>query len=205
MKKYILKHMGSKIILLLTRYAVECEGSTSVFASKEDKDQFVLELEEEKKKYNVTEIDVTPYISLENKEVSGHEEALSLFAAIDTLEGAKLKKIAELEDYDKSSAVNLFYLNNAPIWLDASTRIGLKNRIETEKISGKETTTLWIGASPVELPIQQVEAMLQYLEMYAIDCFDNTAKHKAAIMQLDSIVAVQEYDFTIGYPDKISL
>ena len=47
--------------------------------------------------------------------------------------------------------------------------------------------------------------MLYAIEVYASACFDNTAKHKANVMALDSIEEVMSYDYTTGYPDKLNL
>lgn len=58
------------------------------------------------------------------------------------LEHAKNNKIQEIMQYDSSEAVNLFYIQDIPVWLDKSTRSGLKLRFDAELASGKETTTL---------------------------------------------------------------
>ena len=42
--------------------------------------------------------------------------------AAELLAQAKLDKIAEIEDYDASDAVNQFLLGGVPMWLDAPTR-----------------------------------------------------------------------------------
>ena len=47
--------------------------------------------------------------------------------------------------------------------------------------------------------------MLNAVEVYASEALNTTESHKAAINSLDSIEDIEEYDFTIGYPNKIAL
>jgi hypothetical protein len=46
--------------------------------------------------------------------------------------------------------------------------------------------------------------MLIQLECYAADCYNKTTDHQFAIKQLTSIEDVQNYDFTVGYPEKLT-
>lgn len=40
-------------------------------------------------------------------------------------------------------------------------------------------------------------------ELYALECYNVTASHKANIEQLTTIEEVEAYDYTIGYPEKL--
>jgi hypothetical protein len=40
--------------------------------------------------------------------------------------------------------------------------------------------------------------------MYAVTCTGVTATHKAAINSLDTVEEVEAYDFTVGYPEKLT-
>ena len=46
--------------------------------------------------------------------------------------------------------------------------------------------------------------MLSQLEVYALKCYNRTAEHKANVIKLESIDEMISYDYTIGYPDKLT-
>ena len=46
--------------------------------------------------------------------------------------------------------------------------------------------------------------MLSSLELYALNCYNVTAKHKVAIEGLTNIEDIINYDYTVGYPDKLN-
>lgn len=118
---------------------------------------------------------------------------------------AKQQKIAEIDAYDKSSAVNGFSLNGVTVWLDKSTRVGLMNSTTITKAMGQPTTTLWLGESKMEVPCDTAIQLLSALEMYALECFNVTAAHKKAVSELNSIEEVEKYDITAGYPAQLRM
>ena len=122
-----------------------------------------------------------------------------------TLEEAKEMLLAEIDAYDKSSAVNGFALNGAVVWLDKATRVGLMNSTSITKAMGKPTTTLWLGESKMEVPCDTAIQLLSALEMYALECFNVTAAHKVAVSELNSIEEVEKYDITAGYPAQLRM
>lgn len=115
----------------------------------------------------------------------------------------KNKIIKEIEEYDTSENVNSFYLNGLQVWLDKSTRVGLMNSLDVEKQSGKTTSTLWFGNIKLNIEINAAIQMLSALELYALDCYNITASHKAIIKSLETIEDVDKYDYKTGYPDKL--
>ena len=121
------------------------------------------------------------------------------------LQTAKQLKIAEIDAYDKSSAVNGFALNGAVVWLDKATRVGLMNSTSITKAMGQPTTTLWLGESKMEVPCDTAIQLLSALEMYALECFNVTAAHKVAVSELNSIEEVEKYDITAGYPAQLRM
>ena len=121
------------------------------------------------------------------------------------LQTAKQLKIAEIDAYDKSSAVNGFALNGAVVWLDKATRVGLMNSTSITKAMGQPTTTLWLGESKMEVPCDTAIQLLSALEMYALECFNVTAAHKKAVSELNSIEEVEKYDITAGYPAQLRM
>lgn len=121
------------------------------------------------------------------------------------LQTAKQLKIAEIDAYDKSSAVNGFYLNGTVVWLDKATRVGLMNSTSITKAMGQPTTTLWLGESKMEVPCDTAIQLLSALEMYALECFNVTAAHKVAVSELTTIEEVEKYDITAGYPAQLRM
>jgi len=109
-----------------------------------------------------------------------------------------------LHEYDKSKAVNCFYLNNEPFWLDKATRVGLKLRFEAEKKANKTETILWMSGFALSILVDTGLQMLYQLEIYASACYDCTAQHEANIKTLSRSIEKAEYDFTMGYPTKLS-
>lgn len=121
------------------------------------------------------------------------------------LEQAKVEKIAEITAYDTSDKVNGFVLNGAVVWLDKATRVGLMNSTTIAKGMGQATTTLWLGDTKLEVGCDMAIQLLSVLEMYALECFNVTAAHKKAVSELTDIGEVLSYDYTKGYPEKLSM
>ena len=46
--------------------------------------------------------------------------------------------------------------------------------------------------------------MLDKLEIYALNCFDITSKHKRNVYQISTIEEIENYDYTSGYPEKLT-
>ena len=112
-------------------------------------------------------------------------------------------KIDAINEYDKSSSVNSFTYNGVEMWLDKTTRNGLSLRFNAEKLAGKTETTLWFGTQSFTLNIDNGIQLLYALEVYASECFDNTASHIAAVEAMTNIDDVKNYDHTQGYPAKL--
>lgn len=124
---------------------------------------------------------------------------------VDLLDKAKADKVKQLTAYDKSSAVNEFTLFGHPTWLELRKREDMRQSLVSLKAKGFEEFTYWLDTTPITLPIAQFESILDTVEVYAIQCFNVTAQHKAAILALESVEDVKAYDFTTGYPEKVSI
>ena len=118
----------------------------------------------------------------------------------ETLETAKAMKIADLGIYDASEAVNAFYIGNQAMWIGPDRRSNLKNAVEALKANGA-TTVNFAGQT---LPVDDALAMLSAIESYAAMTSFVTDSHRAAIEAKRSINTVKSYDFTTGYPEKLS-
>ena len=121
------------------------------------------------------------------------------------LEEAKAEKIAEIIAYDTSDKVNGFILNGLLVWLDKATRVGLMNSTTIAKAAGQETTTLWLGGLKLVVDCDKAIRLLSALEMYAMECFNVTASHKAAVGELKTIGEVEAYDYKTGYPKMLEM
>lgn len=121
------------------------------------------------------------------------------------LKQAKTDKIAEIVAYDTSSSVNGFMLNGLLVWLDKATRVGLMNSTTIAKAAGQETTTLWLGGVKLVVDCDKAIQLLSALEMYALECFNVTASHKAAVNELTTIEEVEAYDYKTGYPKMLEM
>lgn len=122
-----------------------------------------------------------------------------------TVEEAKEMLIAEITDYDTSDKVNGFVLNGLLVWLDKATRVGLMNSTTIAKAAGQQTTTLWLGGLKLVVDCDKAIQLLSALEMYALECFNVTASHKAAVCKLKSIEEVEAYDYKAGYPKMLEM
>ena len=120
------------------------------------------------------------------------------------LDVIKEEAIEQITEYDQSEDVNSFTLQGKQMWLPKETRVGLVNSITIEKNAGKKTTVLWFSSERYELPVDTALQMLSALELYALECYNVTAAHKAAVNALESVEDVVAYDYTQGYPEKLN-
>ena len=122
---------------------------------------------------------------------------------IPTLEEIKVNKVDEILAYDSSSEVNEFSIGGVPMWLDKATRAGLLLRFEAEGKVGRTETTLWNDGQSYTLPLETAQQILIALELYASACYDRTQAHIAEVQKMESKEAVEAYDYTTGYPQKL--
>lgn len=130
-------------------------------------------------------------------------EVLNRFHTADPVATSKRYMRMHIEAYDSSDAVNQFSVCNTLMWLDKSTRSGLKLRLEAEQAVGKLETTLWYGAKKITLPTSNAVIMLNALEIYACACYDNTHRHLASVGTLQTVEDILAYDYKAGYPEKL--
>lgn len=121
-----------------------------------------------------------------------------------TIDELKEMKIAEINAYDKSDAVNSFTLAGKQIRLDRDTRVWPVNSIRIEKESGRINTTLWYNAEKYVIPVDTALQMLNQLELYALDCYNVTQSHIAAVRSLSDAGQVEAYNYKTGYPEQLN-
>lgn len=106
-----------------------------------------------------------------------------------------------IKAYDKSSSVNGFYYKGKEYWLDKATRVGLQNLANCTS----DNMSIVLGTNIVDLPVDKAKDFLAQLEVYAGKCFVNTTQHLLTIKDFKTVEDVINYDYTIGYPNKITL
>lgn len=135
----------------------------------------------------------------------GTEETPEPPHLVPTLSDAIAGKVAEINAYDTSTAVNGFKLNGNVFWLDKATRVGLMNSTEITKAAGQETTDLWMDDVKLTIPCDTVIKLLSAIELYALECFNTTARHKAEVRKLKTVEEVEKYDIKEGYPKQLEI
>lgn len=133
------------------------------------------------------------------------EQYDELYPIVDELGDAKRTKLMSINIYDQSDDVNLFYLSDQPMWLDAQTRQTLRISIESYQAMGTEQVTKWFGGQQFTFPTTAWLTMLNALEAYAGEALNVTEAHRAAVMAMDSVEDIENYDITQGYPQKLNL
>ena len=103
--------------------------------------------------------------------------------------------------YDKSDNVNSFIYKGNKYWLDKQQRSCMKTVAE----SGLSEIEIVFGAITLTLPAEFVKQFILQLEAYAYKCYVNTAKHQQKIQSLQTLEDILNYDYTTGYPEKITL
>lgn len=136
--------------------------------------------------------------------VAAFEEFKAKLAASE-LSTAKAQKIAEIDAYDTSPAVNSFTLNGERVWLDFELRDRVYQGNERLQRIGRTGTTLWLGNHCFNLSIEQAQNIISHIEAYAKDCYNVTAAHKKAVSEQTTIEEVEKYDITAGYPEKLEI
>lgn len=125
------------------------------------------------------------------------------------LEREKKRKLLDLHDYDESSEVNdciiVYQGQELHYWAIKTERDALKGALRDCIAMGRDEYRLDLRDKGISITLK-CELLLQImaaLEVYAIDCYNKTTDHEFAINACKTEEAVKEYDFKVGYPDKL--
>jgi hypothetical protein len=127
-----------------------------------------------------------------------------------TLEQAKAEMIEKIDFYDSSTSVNAFKIHDIEHditfegWFTPDERSNYRSSIDAAKLFGVETLSFFIGEFLLEVTPAQAEYMLAQIQLYADQCYIVTKEHKIEVEGLDSIEAVDSFQYTKGYPEKIT-
>lgn len=121
---------------------------------------------------------------------------------------AKRKKLADLREYDNSSAVNdcviVYQGEEIHYWASKTERNDLKNAVRDCISMGRDIYRLDLRDKEVSitLPCEMLLQLLAVLEVYAIDCYNKTTDHEFAIKACKTVEEVENYEFrSNGYPE----
>ena len=125
-----------------------------------------------------------------------------------TLEEAKMEKIYQIEEYDRSDSVNSFTVilgenNTIEHWLTPDQRANYKNSVDAAKLVGLDELHPVFDGIQLTLPTQTAEMALAQIQLYADRCYIVTETHKAEVNALETIEAVDNYNIASGYPEKL--
>lgn len=119
------------------------------------------------------------------------------------LREAKDIKLSEIESYDESPDVNGIIVNGSQVWIPSDKRAILKTSVDAYKALGIETITkVWEGTEYTATADQWLY-MIAKVEVYASECYNTTARHKAVVEALDNVEDVEAFDVTSGYPQML--
>lgn len=122
-----------------------------------------------------------------------------------TVEDVKAAKIAEIAAYSDSNAVNSLTFNGMKTWLTPNVRANYLVSLDAAELLGETDITFVVEGVQASLPIKQVRLLLAKIQRYADACFLVTERHKIAVRALQTVEEVESYDYTRGYPEKLSL
>lgn len=117
---------------------------------------------------------------------------------------AKSRKQNDITEYDNSANVNSFIIGGEPMWLNFELRSRLKASLEAIEAAGGDSMTKSFGGKDYTFTVAQWRSMVNAVENYAGACQTVTEEHRVAVNALETVDAVEEYDYTVGYPQKIN-
>lgn len=120
-----------------------------------------------------------------------------------TIEKVRYDKLREIDQYDSSDNVNSFTIGGVQMWLTVQERQQIATQISASEAVERDVMTRWFNGHEFSFPIAQWKQMLVALEIYAGDALNTTEMHKANVMNLETIEAIEDYDITEQYPQKL--
>ena len=119
------------------------------------------------------------------------------------LEEARQNKLNEIEEYNNSSEVNSFTVNNFETWIPVELRAVFKTSLDSYIALDMPTMTkIWEGTEYTTSPQNWLQ-MYYRVEVYANKCQLVTDRHKIAVNAMDNIEDIEAFDITSDYPEKL--
>lgn len=124
------------------------------------------------------------------------------------LEAIKQDRLAALEEYDTSPAVNGFEVvkdgQTITTWIEPDKRSNYRGSLDDCVLLGVTDIEVPIAGMLIPMTVADARAKLAQIQLYADRCTIVTESHKAAIEALSAVQDVEDYDFTAGYPPRLS-
>lgn len=126
-----------------------------------------------------------------------------------TLEQAKQEKLWAIEDYDRSDNVNSFTIDfggdvTQDTWITPDQRSNYKNSLDSAELLGLTEVHPVFNGQQLTLSLQMAKMALAQIQIYADRCYIVTETHKANVQALDSVEAIDAYDYMVNYPEKLT-
>ena len=102
-----------------------------------------------------------------------------------------------------SNDINYFIVEGNKYWLNKDTRVNLINSITIQKDAGLEEVILWLDGKPYKTSADYALSFIRSLELYAVNCNNNTQQHLMEISNLNDRNALFEYNISTGYSEPI--
>ena len=119
----------------------------------------------------------------------------------------KQDRLAALEAYDTSPAVNGFEVvkdgQTITTWIEPDKRSNYRGSLDDCVLLGVTDIEVPIAGMLIPMTVADARAKLAQIQLYADRCTIVTESHKAAILALQTVEEVEQYDFTVGYPEKL--
>ena len=124
-----------------------------------------------------------------------------------TLEQAKSEKLMQIQNYDNSDTVNGFDIvigeDTMTAWITPEQRANYKNSLDSAELLGLTEVHPVFNGIQLTLETAMAKMALAQIQIYADRCFIVTETHKANVEALETIEAVDAYDNTTGYPERL--
>lgn len=107
-------------------------------------------------------------------------------------------------NYFSSNTVKRFVIGDNIGWFDDNKRSSIKNSVTAEKEEGRTTSNIYVNDVKYELSCDTALNMINKLELYSKDSLVVLENHKLTIDSFTSIQDVENYNFTVNYPEVLS-
>ena len=124
--------------------------------------------------------------------------------ATEALERARALKLHDIDCFDSSMAINGFTVNGVELWFTPLERANYKQSVESAKLLGVEKLSFFAGDVLLNVSTAEAERMLAMIQLYADSCYIVTRQHRKAVESLETVAEVENYDYTVNYPEKLN-
>jgi len=110
----------------------------------------------------------------------------------------------DIRRYDKSEAVEDFSIGGVHLWLNSDLRNKVRENLETAQQKGEENVILRYEGMAFPMTVAMGWQLYYAVLDYARATWDVTEIHLAEADKLVTVTEILAYDYTTGYPEKLS-